>query len=133
MILLPRVTRSLLFSFSFGIFSIISLTVTIDIVLFGISTPIVFLPGIGAWILTSLAPKASAISLFILRILLTFVPAFTSISNCVTDGPTLAATTCASILKSWKTCSSIGTFVFILSVFSLLLFFWPLASNVIGG
>ena len=64
MILLPRAARSLLFSFSFGTASNISLMATGVTTLLGSSTPTVFLPGIGAWIRTSLAPSSRAISLF---------------------------------------------------------------------
>ena len=84
----PNVTRSFFSSSSGLIDSSISLTVTMAVCAFGISIPTVFLPGIGACILTSFAARARAISLFIPSILLSFVPAFISISYCVTAGPT---------------------------------------------
>ena len=64
-----------------------SLIGTLETFRLGISTPTVLFPGIGASILTSLAANASAISLLMLVIRLTLVPALISTSNCVTAGP----------------------------------------------
>ena len=89
-----------------GFSSKISLIETGLITLLGSSIPTVFLPGIGACIRTSFAPKAKAISLLIPVILETLVPDFTSNSYCVTAGPIFAATTLPSIPKSIKTFSS---------------------------
>ena len=82
-----------------------SLSGTEAIFLFGISIPTVLLPGIGASILTSLAASARAISLLILVILLTLVPALISTSNWVTAGPSWIATTLPVIWKSLSTFS----------------------------
>ena len=60
---LPNVVSSFELVKLLGINSNISLTVTIDLTALGISIPIVDFPGIGAWILTSLAASANAISL----------------------------------------------------------------------
>ena len=75
---------------------------------FGISIPIVFLPGIGAWILTSLAAIARAISLLMLVIRFTLVPLGTIISYSVTAGPIWISTTFPLISKSFKTLSNIS-------------------------
>ena len=87
--MIPYLWTKLLFA------SNISLNATALTDSFGISIPIVLFPGIGAWIRTSFAAKANAISLLIDKILLTLVPAGTTISYCVTAGPICISTTFA--------------------------------------
>ena len=84
---LPSATRILFAPLFCQVASSTSLKPTEDISRFGISIPIVFLPGIGACIRTSFAAIAKAISLLIPTILLTFVPLGTIISYSVTAGP----------------------------------------------
>ena len=108
-IFLPKVTSNFESRILFGTVSNTSLTVTIEVTLFGISIPIVDLPGIGASIRTSLAASAKAISLCIDKTLLSLVPDFTSISYCVTVGPGLIATTLPLISKSLNTCCNTST------------------------
>ena len=105
-----------------------SLRVTLLIVGLGISTPIVLLPGIGAWIITSLAAKARAISLLILTIRLTLVPAGTVNSYSVTAGPMCISTTLAFIPKSLKTRSKISLLLLVKSV--ELIFFCFIGSKI---
>ena len=129
----PKVTSSLE-SFKFlGTVSNTSLTVTIEDTLLGISIPIVDLPGIGASILTSLAAKAKAISLWIDSILLSLVPDLTSISYCVTVGPGFIATTLPLISKSLNTWWSTSTLWLIVSVLSLFFFLVGSFSTFISG
>ena len=103
-----------------GIFVNTSLNDTELFTLFGNSIPIVFLPGIGASIRTFFAAKASAISLCIDNILLTFVPAFISISNCVTVGPIFTWTTFPVISKSFNTFSKLPIFLIVIYYIILL-------------
>ena len=103
----PRGATSLEVSSFLGIPTSMSFIFTSLVIGFGISIPIVFFPGIGACILTSFAASAKAISLFMLKILFTFVPAFISISYCVTVGPTCTSTTLPDMPKSLNTLSSI--------------------------
>ena len=84
----PNVTNNPFFIFSGFTLVITSFILTGLTSRFGISTPIVLFPGIGASIRTSFAASANAISLFMLLILLSFVPAGTTTSYCVTVGPT---------------------------------------------
>ena len=77
---LPKVANKVESLSDFGTLSNISLTVTNEDTLFGISIPIVDLPGIGATIRTSLAARAKAISLCIPETLFNLVPDLTSIS-----------------------------------------------------
>ena len=58
----PRPTASILFSLGAGSLDNISLKDTAEFTLLGSSIPIVLFPGIGAYILTSLAAKLRAIS-----------------------------------------------------------------------
>ena len=119
----PKATSILASLIFLGIELNTSLIGTAAIFLFGISIPTVLLPGIGASILTSLAARARAISLLILVILLTLVPALISTSNWVTAGPSWIATTLPVIWKSFKTFSKAILFWFKNSVpLPLLLF-----------
>ena len=132
---LPRATKSLLFSLDFGTCSNISLTETEVVFLLGSSTPTVFLPGIGAWIRTSLAPSSKAISLFRAVTLESLVPDLISSSYWVTVGPVLAATTLPSTPKSLITFSNSPTVSLIASWLALIVSFLilGLTSKVIGG
>ena len=93
----------------------------------------VFFPGIGAWILTSLAARARAISLWIDNSLLTFVPALISSSYWVTVGPILTCTTLPVISKSFNTFSNSPIFSLAFISLSLLLTFFTVFSKFIGG
>ena len=99
----PKETGSFIDIISFCLSWITSLTCTPTVILLGISTPTVVLPGIGASIRTSLAARDKAISLDNPVILLTFVPFFTATSNWVTVGPSWTATTFPVIPKSART------------------------------
>ena len=74
--------------------------------LFGTSTPMADLPGIGAMIRTSGVASAYAMSSPRARTLFTFVPASTSTSYRVTVGPRWDAVTCAGTPKVWNVRSS---------------------------
>ena len=111
----------------------ISLNDTEELTLLGSSIPIVFLPGIGAWILTSLAANAKAISLWILSNLFTLVPAFSSSSYWVTVGPILTWTILPDISKSCSTFSNSLIFSLAASSFSLLLTLFTVLSKFNGG
>ena len=107
---LPKGQSSLEPSKDLGTFSNTSLNDTEDVSLLAISIPTVFLPGIGACILTSLVAMAKAISLCIDKSLLTLVPECNSNSYWVTVGPICTSTTLPIILKSFNTFSSISIF-----------------------
>ena len=116
MISFPKAAHILASLFKFWGDSNTSLKVTLLIVGLGISTPIVLLPGIGAWMITSLAAKARAISLLMFTILLTLVPAGTVNSYSVTAGPMWISTTLALTPKSRKTLSRISLLLLVKSV-----------------
>lgn len=120
---LPKAAHILASLFKFCGLSSTSLKVTLDIVGFGISIPIVLFPGIGAWIITSFAAKARAISLSIFKILLTFVAGGTVSSYSVTAGPIWISTTFAAIPKSFKTLSSISLLLWVNEVLFVFLGF----------
>ena len=97
-------TLNLWFSLCLFKSSNVSLKVTIWLFSFGISIPIVLLPGIGACILTSLLARASEISLFKPSILDTLVPCCNCNSYWTTEGPILTSTTLPIIPKSLNVC-----------------------------
>ena len=129
----PRGAKSFDESNFLGIPARMSFILTSLVLGLGISIPIVLFPGIGACILTSFAASARAISLFILSILFTLVPAFISISYCVTVGPTCTSYTLPIIPKSLNTCSSILLFLVINSVESTLPLFLLPTKRSSGG
>ena len=104
----PSPTARMFFLFVGGIIERTSLKDTDEFTLLGSSIPIVFFPGMGAWILTSLAARARAISLWIDNSLLTLVPAFNSSSYWVTVGPIFTWTIFPLISKTARICSSLA-------------------------
>ena len=103
----PSPTARMFFLFVGGIIERTSLKDTDEFTLLGSSIPIVFFPGMGAWILTSLAARARAISLWMDNSLLTLVPAFNSSSYWVTVGPIFTWTIFPLISKTARICSSL--------------------------
>ena len=86
------------------------------------STPTVFLPGIGASILTSFLDSARAISLLRVVILFTLVPLAISNSYWATVGPTWTSTTLAKTPKLFNTFSNLDILPSIALLSSLALF-----------
>ena len=110
---LPKATTILASLIALDSWARTSLNLTALILGLGISTPMVLLPGIGAWILTSFAASAKAISLLIPTILDTFVPLGTFTSYCVTAGPIWISTTWPLI---WKSLSTLSKFSLLLRI-----------------
>ena len=103
--------------------SIISLSETIDLVLFGTSIPTACFPGIGASILIVSASKLKAISSAKFAILLTLTPGAGEISYLVIAGPTETFSTFAETPKLYNvflSFSAVASNAFLLVPSSLL-------------